>query len=221
MLEICLSIEINEFLQDFFSFFINKKKMNAEELRCYKYDKIEECLPFCEKNQIKFDILVFDLEKFGAAEIQFVETLQDRGFTGEIMFLVANHQFATKLLQVQITNYLTKRSQQQTEKISITSYKTVHSLSKEEIIYVESLNKKTIFHLINNQRLVTTYTLKELIQRQEFSGFYQIHKSYFINTDHIQSFNKKECVLSNQMNVPIGRKFNKSFELQMAAKGST
>ncbi len=85
-------------------------------------------------------------------------------------------------------------------------------LAISEIWYVESLNDYV--NIVTNK---DTYTTKEKISKLETtlpSYFLRIHRSFLVNKNFIQSYNREEVML-NDRKLPIGRKYKKDVVLEL------
>ena len=75
-----------------------------------------------------------------------------------------------------------------------------------DIVYCESNDNYTNFHLLNNKTILVSTTLKEYDEMLSEFGFFRAHKSYLINLVHIERFEKAEggsIVLLNEIKLPV------------------
>jgi len=56
----------------------------------------------------------------------------------------------------------------------------------DELIYVEAMSNYIILHTRNGQ-LITYLTIKKILESLPAENFIQVHKSFVVNTDHINS----------------------------------
>lgn len=81
-------------------------------------------------------------------------------------------------------------------------------INTKDIIYLESFSHYLIIHTIN-----TNFQIREKIstakEKLKKYGFVQIHKSYLVNKKYIKNIKSKNCLLKNNISLPIGKKFNK------------
>ncbi|WP_433836424.1 LytR/AlgR family response regulator transcription factor [Flavobacterium anhuiense] len=78
-----------------------------------------------------------------------------------------------------------------------------------EILYVESLQNYVCIHTIK-QQIITHSSLKNVIESLPENGFIQIHKSYIISLQHIESTDNFS-VFVNGKELPIGATFKDAF----------
>lgn len=92
------------------------------------------------------------------------------------------------------------------KKIILKTFDSVHLVKIFDIIYCESADNYTYFHLQNNNKVLVSNTLKEYDELLGEYGFLRVHKSYLINLAHIIRFEKAEggsIVLTDDHVVPV------------------
>lgn len=83
-------------------------------------------------------------------------------------------------------------------------------ISAHQIIYIESLEHSLKVYTHNNV-YYDSRTLKAFKENLP-DKFVQIHKSYIINLDFLDTFNANEVILMNGFKVSFGRKYKNDFE---------
>lgn len=78
-----------------------------------------------------------------------------------------------------------------------------------DILYVESLQNYVCIH-ISKQQIITHSSLKNVVESLPSTDFIQIHKSYVISLQHIESTDNFS-VFVNGKELPIGATFKDSF----------
>lgn len=73
------------------------------------------------------------------------------------------------------------------------------------IIYIESLNHKTIIYFTKNKKMETSYPLKYWIEKLDNNIFVQPHKSFIVNMNYVYEVYINEVKLITGMFVPISR----------------
>lgn len=86
----------------------------------------------------------------------------------------------------------------------------------DDILYIESENKKTVLHKVDGEKEVTQCSLKTLYEKIEEKGFIRCHKSYIINIQYFQGFNRSKCKLQNGEEISIGRQYLKEFRKRIS-----
>lgn len=82
-------------------------------------------------------------------------------------------------------------------------------INEDEIIYIESRNKKLFIVTINEKISLSTYTLKQLMDKLG-ENFVQCHRGYIINMNYIEKIHKTEndiYLKGVELPIPIGRKY--------------
>jgi len=92
---------------------------------------------------------------------------------------------------------------QNEEQIKINIYK---------IIYLESLRNNVILHTKSDEYKIVS-TMNALLERDEFSSFIRIHKSYALQQFYIKKVFFDKLQLKNGQYLPIGRKFKANLEV--------
>jgi len=83
-----------------------------------------------------------------------------------------------------------------------------------DIVYCHAISNYTEFHLNNNQKIVSSYTLgyyDELLQEHDF---FRVHRSYLINLAHVRMYKKTDggtIVMNNGDEVEISRNNKEAF----------
>lgn len=85
-----------------------------------------------------------------------------------------------------------------------------------EITHIESVGDHVCINLIS-QQLITRQTLKHYIVDLLEYGFYQVHRSYLVNAQHVKQVNKlrfrdHQLVLSNEQSVRLSRRYSSVLE---------
>jgi two-component system LytT family response regulator len=92
------------------------------------------------------------------------------------------------------------------KKIILKTFDHIHLVRMADIIYCESDDCYTRFHLMDGNRIMVSSTLKEYDELLGGSGFFRIHKSYLINLVHVMRFEKAEggsIILTNNNVLPV------------------
>lgn len=181
-----------------------------------------------EDSPNKFDIIIIDIIMKGIDGIKTSKILRNYGYEGLIIFLTSSKEFAFDSFKVQPFNYILKNNKNNRfDNILLKAAKEVHKKSRKNIInlskpqnkiidldaiiYMETLNKKVLFHKLSGEIEEVTCNFKDLTEKVESYGFFRCHKSYIVNINYIKSFNKLECKLNNNVIIPLGRKYSKDF----------
>lgn len=82
---------------------------------------------------------------------------------------------------------------------------------KKDIIYIESHRNNIIINSKKNI-LTTRYSLCSIEKDLNSRMFMRIHSGYIVNFNHIESVNKNEIILSNEITINISRSKLKEFK---------
>lgn len=181
-----------------------------------------------EDNPNRFNIIIVDIIMKNINGIEATKILRRNGYNGIIIFLTSSKDFALDSFSVEPLNYILKnddydkfnnvflKAAEQVNKMSnknivVYSKRQKKMINLDSIIYIESLNKKVIFHKTSGDLEEINYIFKDLYEKIKKNGFIRCHKSYIVNAKYIQTFNKIECKLQKGIVVPIGRKYYKDF----------
>lgn len=76
----------------------------------------------------------------------------------------------------------------------------------QNIIFVKSEHVYCRIFFLNDQRVLQRVSLQQLLTTLPAENFLRVHRSYAVNTDHIDHFNSTR-VLLGEVAIPIGRKW--------------
>ncbi len=119
-------------------------------------------------------------------------------------------------MEDRLRTLLTELTAPQQEKQRI-AFSTVHGLDMvdtSEIICCQSESNYTRIHLIGNQRILVSKTLREVVDQLPTERFMRVHNSFVVNLDHVQKYLRGDggtLVMNNGLEVKVSR--NKKDEL--------
>lgn len=91
-------------------------------------------------------------------------------------------------------------------KIILKTFDNIHLVKISDIIYCESDDYYTTFHLVDDRKIMMSATLKKYEEMLADYGFFRVHRSYMINLVHIVRFEKAEggnIVLTGDHIIPV------------------
>lgn len=177
-------------------------------------------------NDTTVDFLFLDINLPDILGIDFIKTIQN---PPQIIITTAYPTYAVDSFELEtIVDYLVKpysfdrflkaivkieKSNQRVQQtpndsIFLNIDKTLHKLYLNDILYIES-DRNYLTFITFQKKYVLIDTLKSWKTKLP-SHFYQIHKSYLINLNHIERIIGNEVYLRDQ-NIPIGRTFKSDF----------
>jgi len=78
-------------------------------------------------------------------------------------------------------------------------------INVDQILYCKSDNNYTWFHLKNEEKVLSSKTLKTYEEMLPSNVFFRSHQSYLVNLLHLQTFDKKSncIILTNGVQLPV------------------
>lgn len=122
-------------------------------------------------------------------------------------------------LEVLMQNYHSKNLHQQ--KIALSTQEGLLFVPVSDIIYCKSDGPYTIFHLKNNETLMTSKNLKEYEDLLAEHSFFRVHHSWLINLNEIRKYIRGEggtLVMSNGDNVDVSKRKKEDFMKKISAR---
>jgi len=202
-------------------------KASGIEANCRYFDKGADTLSHI-KAGAKVDVCFLDIvmpEMNGielARRIRKVET--DKGIkTCEIVFLTTSNEFASESFEVKVFSYLLKPSEPQKianilqeivdakktadiTGIFITTKTMTKFLYFREVSFIEVINNKVYFRLIDGTEITIISSLNAILpQIIEDKRFAQCHRSFVINMDDINKIEDNHVLMKSGKRLPISR----------------
>jgi two-component system LytT family response regulator len=94
------------------------------------------------------------------------------------------------------------------DKIALPYQNGVMFTEVSNIIYCESENNYTRFHLANKQQCMVSKTLGDIQEVLEERNFLRVHRQYLVNLDHIKKYVRGEgnyLIMTDDANIPVAR----------------
>ena len=181
----------------------------------------------------KVDVLFLDIEMPHLSGLELLRVLTD---PPEVIITTARQDFAVDAFELRVTDYLVKpfdfaRFTQAVQRVasrrtpaaapvaeaptSADLFVKVNSrmvrINFDEVLYVEALSDYVNIVTPKHKYIVYT-TLKALETRLgSFPNFMRVHRSYLLNTQHIESIEDNTANLSGGHFVPIGKSYQENF----------
>lgn len=115
-------------------------------------------------------------------------------------------------LEKMIENLLDNR--EQIESLALPTFEGIQIEKLDNILYCESENNYTIFHLKEGGKIMVSRTLKEYDIILSENNFFRIHQSYLINLAEVKKYTKGEggyVNLSNNKSLDVSRRRKQPF----------
>lgn len=119
-----------------------------------------------------------------------------------------------------IINYgIKKATEKRVLKIKQKNY--THLIYTEDIIYIESQDRKLTIKTNNKKGIYSTYTLNQIIGELP-EHFIRCHKSYVVNKNHIKEIDRRRRIINFKLteeSVPYGRKYKDNLFIDYCLPG--
>lgn len=107
-----------------------------------------------------------------------------------------------------------KTEQKIPDKLTIPTSEGFLFVGINEISYCHAIGNYTEFHLANNQKLLSSYTLGYCNELLADQNFFRIHRSYLINLKHIKMYKKYDggiVVMNDGEEIEVSRSNKEAF----------
>lgn len=121
---------------------------------------------------------------------------------------IENNEF-TEPTQVKNLKKIVTNNKLPISLIAIPSADKIDFIKVEDIIYIKSQGRYSIFNLKDSKQIVATKNLGEYENLLDTNTFFRIHNSYLINLTKVTSINKtggNYCVMENAEELPIAKR---------------
>ena len=93
-------------------------------------------------------------------------------------------------------------------KIKTNDY-NITTINIKDITYIESMNRRIIFHLRNGKEITSTTLHSKFLESIPFDyekcNFMNCHASYIVNFNYVKSINDKSFIMKNDDAIPISK----------------
>ena len=107
-----------------------------------------------------------------------------------------------------------KTEQKIPDKLTIPTSEGFLFVNINDILYCHAIGNYTQFHLINNRKLLSSYTLAYYNELLTGQNFFRIHRSYLINLTHIKMYKKSDggiVVMNDGEEIEVSRSNKEAF----------
>lgn len=170
-----------------------------------------------------FDICFLDILMPGFSGMETAKEIRHFNTHTRIIFLTSSPEYALESYAVKAYDYILKPVS--TERLNalmndvlkeiehrdgsgivVKSDSGVQMLLLSNIIYVEAMGKKTVYHLYPEGIVTCKEKFAEVCSRLSTEGmFLQTHRSYLLNLNYVDRIIGNDIILSNQETVPIAQ----------------
>ena len=154
---------------------------------------------------IKFSALDYLLKPIDSVELQEAINKAESITEKEV-----NTQLSTLASNLQTDDQSKKR-------VILKTFDNIYLVKVRDIVYAESDSGYSSIYLESGEKVIVSKSLKHYHELLGDSGFYRVHKSFLINLEHIQRFEKADggyVILAGDAKVPVAsRKREELLEL--------
>lgn len=173
-------------------------------------------------NTLKPDILLSDIEMPGCSGIELVKSLS---YSPIVLFLSNHREFGAETYEANAFSYLIKPvaldkftaiMNKVTAKLDeepgspdmfiVRTESQYIPINKSNITFIEAEDKFVKINLANGQQHIVWISLKSLNEQLSDKRFMRIHRSYILNTEHVQSINNVDVKVANRT-LPLSEQF--------------
>lgn len=169
-----------------------------------------------------FDIIFLDILMRGMDGMKTAKCLRDTAFDKIIIFISSSRQYVFEAYDVEAFHYLVKPVEQyklqnvlqrairkmehhREEYIIINKERQRIKLLLEDILYFEIQGRVTYVH--TKEGVLDYYEQIGLLEKElQNKDFFRCHKSFLINLNHVDSYNRQEIILDNGEKIVIAKR---------------
>lgn len=190
-----------------------------------------DCLSILNKEKI--DVLLLDINMPDISGTDFLKSLSKKP---NVIFTTAYREYALEGFELEVSDYLLKpiefhrflkainKIKQSLKKTIITnntskdlsgsiqlkSNKKIYKVDFKDILFIQSHSEYVMYHTLSFGNIIVYGTMKSIKEKLPESQFYRIHRSYIVNSMHI-NFLEGNTVDVNNLKLPIGELYKKEF----------
>lgn len=184
----------------------------------------------CIEEDCSFDVFILDILLPHVNGIELAKKIRQRKEPCEIIFVTVSREYGIDAFGVNASNYIVKPIEkedfdrvlgQTIERLALHDKKPLivkvkggmRKIAAADIISVESLNRKRIITLINNEPIETSTTLTSLFELlQDDARFFMPHRAFIINLEHVSGIMGSEVLMQDGQRIPVSRNCGKDFK---------
>ncbi len=199
-------IELSQQLKKILITFFQKNSLKLPEIIIYNSGK-----DLLKDSQSK-DIVFLDIEMPGMNGIYVGNELKRQNNNAIIFVVTSYSQYLDEAMRFHVFRYLTKPLDKQRIfrnmkdalalystsifKVSIETKEGMFVVLSTEVIFIEASNHKTIVHTSNGDYLCI-HNINYWLNQLQMPCFFQSHRSFIVNLDHVSSFDHSLIYLCN------------------------
>lgn len=196
------------------------------------------------------DFIFLDISMPEKSGIDFLKLFPDRDF--DVIFTTAHAEYAIDAIRLSAIGYVLKpiddtelviavkkviekrnnthsaknndeNTDNKTLKIGVPNVKGIDYITPSDVLYFESVNKYTKV-VTKDYSIVSSYNIGEFKKIIDSKMFFQVHRSYVINMEHVKRYETSgTVVMDDDMHIPVSRnskaEFLKTFDILVRTAG--
>ena len=194
----------------------------------YSTVQFEDGESFLEQEEA-FDLVIldYDFDNSGFNGMEIARKIRERNIESTIIFLTSYEKVVFEAFEVAAYRFLVKpldekklvevmddflRTIENDNTLVIKAEGMTYYIKESQISYVEGDGKNCIINYINQKEpLQCKETLSNIESRLSTKKFFRCHKSFVVNLDYVDSFNKTDLRIQNDDVIMISRNKYKPF----------
>ena len=173
----------------------------------------------CEK---RFDIIFLDIRMNGIGGIETARRLREKNSSAVLIFVTALKEYVFDALDLYAFQYLLKpinerkfsevldraikEAEKNTEKRELFIRSKKITVDQADILYIESVGKKSAIHLTDHNKVIEIYTSMDELEKELVGSFYRCHRSYIVNMSHIEEYSSNSITVMGGDKVYLSKK---------------
>lgn len=198
--------ELSQQLKEILITFFRKNSLKLPEI--ITYNNGEELL----KDPESKDIVFLDIEMPGMNGIYVGNELKQKNKNTIIFVITSYSQYLDEAMRFHVFRYLSKPLEKQRIfrnmkdalalynssiiKISIETKEGIFIVLSTDILFIEANNHKTIVHTVTDD-YICIHNINYWLDQLHMPCFFQSHRSFIVNLDHVSSFDHSLIYLCN------------------------
>ena len=172
------------------------------------------------------DLVFLDIKMGKESGLETARKIRETNTRAKIVFLTAYKQYVFQSFDVDASHYLIKPvnkqklyavldhvlrqfNQLKEPPIIVRSGQTTLCVSCSDLLYIEVNNKTITLHSVND---ITEFSGKlEAVEKNLPAQFYRCHRSFIVNMDYIDRFDRMDLHLTNGVLIPVSKRKYQDF----------
>ena len=209
---------------------VNESFAQEDECEIINFDNSKEfSLYYSKKN--KADIIFMDIEIDDMSGLDLINKVRVFDDNVIVIFVTSHNTHVTEAFRLGAFQYISKpivgklfHRELRRAILSMNKHRKIlriewqgedKFIDIQDILYIESLNKKIAIYMEDNNVYEMTKQLSTICKELADYNFGQSHRSYIINLSKVFSVNANEVKLNNGTTVQVGRKFREEFKTKL------